>query len=56
MVLFALFFVGGMAGSTSGGVKALRVMLLLKAVGNELPEVSLSVVPGSGVAGCRNLS
>jgi trk system potassium uptake protein TrkH len=36
MVLFALFFVGGMAGSTSGGVKALRVMLLLKAVGNEL--------------------
>jgi trk system potassium uptake protein TrkH len=36
MVLFALFFVGGMAGSTSGGVKALRVMVLLKAVGNEL--------------------
>jgi trk system potassium uptake protein TrkH len=36
MVLFALFFVGGMAGSTSGGVKTLRVMLLLKAVGNEL--------------------
>ncbi len=36
MVLFALFFVGGMAGSTSGGVKALRVMLLLKATANEL--------------------
>ncbi len=36
MVLFALFFVGGMAGSTSGGVKTVRVMLLLKAVGNEL--------------------
>ena len=36
MVLFALFFVGGMAGSTSGGVKALRVMLLLKQTANEL--------------------
>lgn len=36
MVLFALFFVGGMAGSTSGGVKTLRVMLLLKQTANEL--------------------
>jgi trk/ktr system potassium uptake protein len=36
MILFALFFVGGMAGSTSGGIKALRVMLLLKQTGNEL--------------------
>lgn len=36
MVLFSLFFVGGMAGSTSGGIKALRVMLLLKQTGNEL--------------------
>jgi trk/ktr system potassium uptake protein len=36
MVLFSLFFVGGMAGSTSGGIKALRVMLVLKQVGNEL--------------------
>lgn len=36
MVLFALFFVGGMAGSTSGGIKTLRVMLLLKQTGNEL--------------------
>ena len=36
MALFALFFVGGMAGSTSGGIKALRVMLLLKQTGNEL--------------------
>ncbi|NNF15077.1 MAG: TrkH family potassium uptake protein [Gemmatimonadetes bacterium] len=36
MVLFALFFVGGMAGSTSGGIKALRVMLLLKQTRNEL--------------------
>ncbi|MEM7415570.1 MAG: TrkH family potassium uptake protein [Gemmatimonadota bacterium] len=36
MVLFALFFVGGMAGSTSGGVKTLRVMLLIKQTANEL--------------------
>lgn len=36
MILFALFFVGGMAGSTSGGIKAMRVMLLLKQTGNEL--------------------
>jgi trk system potassium uptake protein len=36
MVLFALFFVGGMAGSTSGGIKAMRVLLLLKQSGNEL--------------------
>lgn len=30
MILFALMFVGGMAGSTGGGVKAVRVLLLLK--------------------------
>jgi len=36
MILFALFFVGGMAGSTSGGIKTLRVMLLLKQTGMEL--------------------
>lgn len=36
MMLFSLFFVGGMAGSTSGGIKAMRVMLLLKQTGNEL--------------------
>lgn len=36
MILFALFFVGGMAGSTSGGIKAMRVMLLLKQTRNEL--------------------
>ena len=36
MVLFSLFFVGGMAGSTSGGIKAMRVLLLLKQTGNEL--------------------
>ncbi|HSH74107.1 MAG TPA: potassium transporter TrkG [Longimicrobiales bacterium] len=36
MVLLALFFVGGMAGSTGGGVKAMRVLLLLKQTANEL--------------------
>ena len=36
MTLFVLFFVGGMAGSTGGGVKAMRVLLLLKQTGNEL--------------------
>jgi trk system potassium uptake protein TrkH len=36
LVLFALFFVGGMAGSTGGGIKAMRVLLLLKQTGNEL--------------------
>ena len=36
MVLFALFFVGGMAGSTSGSIKAMRVLLLLKQSANEL--------------------
>lgn len=36
MTLFALFFMGGMAGSTSGGVKSLRILLLLKQVANEM--------------------
>lgn len=36
MVLFALFFVGGMAGSTGGGIKTVRVMLLIKQTANEL--------------------
>jgi len=35
-VLLALFFVGGMAGSTGGGIKAVRVLLLLKATLNEI--------------------
>ncbi len=35
-VLFGLFFVGGMAGSTGGGIKAVRVLLLLKATANEI--------------------
>jgi trk system potassium uptake protein len=30
MILFLLFFVGGMAGSTSGGPKSVRVLLILK--------------------------
>jgi trk system potassium uptake protein len=30
MVLFLLFFIGGMAGSTSGGPKVVRVLLILK--------------------------
>ena len=36
MTVFALFFVGGMAGSTGGSVKTLRVLLLLKQTANEL--------------------
>ncbi len=36
MILYCLFFVGGMAGSTSGGIKTLRVMLILKQRPNEL--------------------
>ena len=36
MLIFLLFFMGGMAGSTAGGVKAVRVLLLLKHTGIEL--------------------
>ena len=36
LCLFALFFVGGMAGSTGGGIKTVRVLLLLKQTANEL--------------------
>ncbi len=36
MILFALFFVGGMAGSTGGGIKALRVLVLLKQTAIEI--------------------
>lgn len=36
MVLFGLLFVGGMAGSTGGGIKAVRVLLLLKQSAMEL--------------------
>jgi len=30
MLVFALFFVGGMAGSTGGGIKVMRIMVVLK--------------------------
>lgn len=36
LCLFALFFVGGMAGSTGGGIKTMRVLLLLKQTANEI--------------------
>jgi trk system potassium uptake protein TrkH len=36
MVIFALFFTGGMAGSTGGSMKSVRVLLLLKQTGMEL--------------------
>ncbi|MGM0669485.1 MAG: TrkH family potassium uptake protein, partial [Gemmatimonadota bacterium] len=36
MLIFILFFTGGMAGSTGGGVKSVRVLLLLKQTGMEL--------------------
>jgi trk system potassium uptake protein TrkH len=36
MILFILFFTGGMAGSTGGSVKSVRVLLLLKQTAMEL--------------------
>ena len=36
LALLALMFVGGCAGSTAGGMKVIRVMLLAKAAGQEL--------------------
>lgn len=36
MALFSLFLVGGMAGSTSGGIKVTRVMLLAKHAATEV--------------------
>ncbi len=41
-MIFALFFVGGMAGSTGGGVKVVRVVLMLK---NSFKEVKQLVHP-----------
>lgn len=41
-VVFLLFFIGGMAGSTAGGVKVVRVVLLLK---NALREVQRLLHP-----------
>ena len=42
VVLLALFFVGGMAGSTGGGVKVVRVLIILK---NSFRELRLVVHP-----------
>lgn len=36
LILFSLMFVGGMAGSTGGGMKVMRVLLLIKFGYNEL--------------------
>jgi trk system potassium uptake protein TrkH len=36
MVIFVLFFTGGMAGSTGGSMKSVRVLLLLKQTGMEI--------------------
>lgn len=38
-ILFLLLFTGGMAGSTGGGIKSLRVMLMLAHVRNELKKL-----------------
>jgi trk system potassium uptake protein TrkH len=35
-LLFLCMFMGGCAGSTSGGLKAIRVLLLVKAIGREI--------------------
>ena len=47
-IIFVLLFVGGCAGSTAGGLKISRVMLLFKTVGRELKRLvhprSVSVV------------
>ena len=37
--LFVLFFTGGMAGSTSGGVKTIRILLVLKNAGREFKQL-----------------
>lgn len=42
LFLFLLFFTGGTAGSTAGGIKAFRVMILLK---NTMREIRQSVHP-----------
>ena len=39
VILFSLFFVGGMAGSTGGGVKVVRVLLILKNSFRELRQL-----------------
>ena len=51
-IIFILLFVGGCAGSTAGGLKISRVMLLFKTVGRELKRLvhprSVSVVQLEG--------
>ena len=51
-IIFVLLFVGGCAGSTAGGLKISRVMLLFKTVGRELKRLvhprSVSVVQLEG--------
>lgn len=42
MLLFLLFFTGGCAGSTAGGIKSFRVMLLIK---NTMREIRQTVHP-----------
>lgn len=43
-VIFALFFTGGMAGSTGGGVKVIRVVLLIK---NSFKEIRQLIHPNA---------
>ncbi|MDR0455282.1 MAG: TrkH family potassium uptake protein [Treponema sp.] len=39
MVLFGLMFIGGCSGSTAGGIKVIRHVILWKQIGNELRKV-----------------
>ena len=39
MILFALMFVGGCSGSTAGGIKVIRHVVLWKQMGNEMKRV-----------------
>ena len=36
LILFALMFIGGSAGSTAGGIKVIRLLILIKFIYNEL--------------------
>lgn len=40
MILFTLMFIGGSAGSTSGGMKSIRILVLLKVIKRELQRVT----------------
>ncbi|MFC1620445.1 TrkH family potassium uptake protein [Candidatus Neomarinimicrobiota bacterium] len=39
LLVFALFFIGGMAGSTGGGIKVVRIMVVLKYIVAEVRKV-----------------